>query len=402
MSDEPNSVRRSASRVPVAMADKAVFSVCELLALLFGLPFGDHLYHSQPITGWHYIYLGIAVLFAVGGPMWPWIRTRAWVSPRVSASVSRAASDARVWLIILLLLFIYGAGRVDGRLFLALGAVVVIFFLTTEALARTRISRSKMLLTGIITVVAALVAGAVGAGIIYVARSEEPKITLPQSSNSTDAAATKLTEALQQQLDTERQARQALESQLATTTQQLEAARHAPPVAPQATAPPKPSPPPPLPALPNQDKYRNDETKQLLGKVLERMKDILTDEVQPSLSAVSQWSGRPVRFGMMDTADAIDAKLAAVRNSINAVLGIPRDPDNKKIATELEHVLSPPDMIRPPLARLEEVFTRVKSTNYGPMKSELALTAVPIVAEIYDWVDRSLRQIENMQRELRL
>lgn len=92
------------------MADKAVLAICETLALLFGLPFGDDLYHGTPITGWHYFYLAVGLLFAGGGPMWPWIRTRKWVPKGFSAAISRAAADARVWLAVLLLLFIYGAG----------------------------------------------------------------------------------------------------------------------------------------------------------------------------------------------------------------------------------------------------------------------------------------------------
>jgi hypothetical protein len=76
--------------------------------LLFGLPFGEDLYHSTPITGWHWFYLAIGLLFAGAGPMFPWIRTRTWVPEAVSASLSRASLDARVWIAALLLLFVYG------------------------------------------------------------------------------------------------------------------------------------------------------------------------------------------------------------------------------------------------------------------------------------------------------
>jgi hypothetical protein len=69
MSDNPE--EPSSSTRKETPADKAVFSLCELLALLFGLPFGEDLYNDRPIPFWHYFYLVIAILFAVGGPMWP-------------------------------------------------------------------------------------------------------------------------------------------------------------------------------------------------------------------------------------------------------------------------------------------------------------------------------------------
>ena len=93
------------------LADKAMLGLCELLALLFGLPFGDDLYHDKPIASigvWHWFYLGIAALFAVTGPMWPWLRTRTWLPAGVTASLSKAPLDARVWIAALLLLFLYG------------------------------------------------------------------------------------------------------------------------------------------------------------------------------------------------------------------------------------------------------------------------------------------------------
>jgi hypothetical protein len=95
---------------PKVFADRAVFSLCELLFLVFGLPFGEALYNDRTITVWNYFYLVIAILFAVGGPMWPLIRTRAWIPENVSRSLSRAATDARVWIVVLLVLFIYGTG----------------------------------------------------------------------------------------------------------------------------------------------------------------------------------------------------------------------------------------------------------------------------------------------------
>jgi hypothetical protein len=91
-------------------ADKAMLGLCELLALLFGLPFGEDLYNDKPVTRWHLFYLAIGVLFAVAGPMWPWIRTRTWLPAGAIASLSKAPLDARLWIAALLLLFIYATG----------------------------------------------------------------------------------------------------------------------------------------------------------------------------------------------------------------------------------------------------------------------------------------------------
>jgi hypothetical protein len=86
--------------------DGAVLAVSELLFLLFGLPFGDAIYHDK-VTAVHWVYLAIAVTCAIGGPMWPTMRNR-WASPRVAASVTNAARDARVWIALLLTFFLYG------------------------------------------------------------------------------------------------------------------------------------------------------------------------------------------------------------------------------------------------------------------------------------------------------
>lgn len=91
-------------------ADKATFGVCEALALVFCLPFGDDLYHDKPLAeigGWHWFYLVIGLLFAGAGPMFPWLRTRTWIPEHLSASLSRAALDARIWIAALLIAFLY-------------------------------------------------------------------------------------------------------------------------------------------------------------------------------------------------------------------------------------------------------------------------------------------------------
>src|SRR5258708_14835428 len=87
--------------------DGAVLAVSELLFLLFGLRFGDDLYHAKPITLLHWSYLAVAVICAIGGPMWPTIRNR-WASPAVAASIAMAARDARIWIALLLIFFLYG------------------------------------------------------------------------------------------------------------------------------------------------------------------------------------------------------------------------------------------------------------------------------------------------------
>ncbi len=87
--------------------DGAVLAVSELLFLLFGLPFGDDLYHDKPIPPLHWIYLAIAVTCAIAGPMWPTISNR-WTSPTISALIARTARDARLWIAVLLIFFLYG------------------------------------------------------------------------------------------------------------------------------------------------------------------------------------------------------------------------------------------------------------------------------------------------------
>ncbi len=88
--------------------DKAVLSLFEMLALLFGLPLGDALYHEKPVTNLHLVYLAIGALFAIGGPMFPLIRAINWLPKGIAQSVSSAARDARVWIAVLLLFFSYG------------------------------------------------------------------------------------------------------------------------------------------------------------------------------------------------------------------------------------------------------------------------------------------------------
>jgi hypothetical protein len=87
--------------------DGAVLALSELLFLLFGLPFGEDLYNDRPIPPIHWFYLGVAIFCAIGGPMWPTIRKR-WATPNIAASIARSARDARLWVALLLVFFLYG------------------------------------------------------------------------------------------------------------------------------------------------------------------------------------------------------------------------------------------------------------------------------------------------------
>jgi hypothetical protein len=89
-------------------ADHAVLGLFELLGLLFGLPFGDDLYQDKPVSNLHWVYLVIGCLFAAGGPMFPLTREVRWLPQWVAPSISGAARDARVWIAVLLLFFLYG------------------------------------------------------------------------------------------------------------------------------------------------------------------------------------------------------------------------------------------------------------------------------------------------------
>jgi hypothetical protein len=88
--------------------DKAVLSLFEVLALLFALPFGDALFHDKPVTNLYIFYLVIGCLFAIGGPMFPLTRNATWIPKGIAPSISKAARDARIWIAVLLLLFLYG------------------------------------------------------------------------------------------------------------------------------------------------------------------------------------------------------------------------------------------------------------------------------------------------------
>ncbi len=107
-SPPPKEPPQSSPSAPESPTDKARITLCEVLALLFALPFGEDLYRGTPINGWHVFYLVIGLLFAVAGPMWPLIKTR--VPGWLYSGLGRAASDVRIWISVLLILFVYVVG----------------------------------------------------------------------------------------------------------------------------------------------------------------------------------------------------------------------------------------------------------------------------------------------------
>jgi hypothetical protein len=88
--------------------DKAVLGFCELLALVFGLPPGDDLYHGTPLNWRSLTFLAIGGAFAFLGPAWPLLKAR--IPRRLSVSIVRTASEFRFWLGALFLLFIFAMG----------------------------------------------------------------------------------------------------------------------------------------------------------------------------------------------------------------------------------------------------------------------------------------------------
>ena len=85
--------------------DKAVFGFFELLGLVFALPFGDALYQGMPISKPQIAFLILGAACGAAGPMWPLIRAKA--STPLTASLERAAKDARTWIAVLLFAFGY-------------------------------------------------------------------------------------------------------------------------------------------------------------------------------------------------------------------------------------------------------------------------------------------------------
>lgn len=85
--------------------DKAVLGVCELLGLLFALPFGEDLYHGTPITWWHWFWLWVGIICAATGPIWPYIRKK--INEAVTQKLEATARNPLLWIGLLLIIFLY-------------------------------------------------------------------------------------------------------------------------------------------------------------------------------------------------------------------------------------------------------------------------------------------------------
>jgi len=88
--------------------DHAVLGLCEILALMFGLPPGEALFRGEPLSLRLVGFIVAGAFFAVLGPGWPAVRKK-FPQQTLVLSVGRIASDARYWLAIILVGFLYAA-----------------------------------------------------------------------------------------------------------------------------------------------------------------------------------------------------------------------------------------------------------------------------------------------------
>jgi hypothetical protein len=88
--------------------DYAGIGLFELLGLIFGLPAGDALYHGKPIDFRMLCFIAAGCFFAGLGTAWPAVR-RKFPQQALVLSIGRIASDARYWLAIILVGFLYAA-----------------------------------------------------------------------------------------------------------------------------------------------------------------------------------------------------------------------------------------------------------------------------------------------------
>jgi hypothetical protein len=91
-----------------APSDRAVLGLCDVLGLMFALPFGEDLYHDSPIPVAHVIYLLVGLMFAGVGHLWP--RIKGVVPQQIADTVGRAALDFRLWVAALLIVFVVSIG----------------------------------------------------------------------------------------------------------------------------------------------------------------------------------------------------------------------------------------------------------------------------------------------------
>jgi hypothetical protein len=91
-----------------AVNDHAVLGLCEILALMFGLPPGEALFRGEPLSLRLVGFIVAGAFFAALGPGWPAVRKK-FPQQTLVLSVGRIASDARYWLAIILVGFLYAA-----------------------------------------------------------------------------------------------------------------------------------------------------------------------------------------------------------------------------------------------------------------------------------------------------
>jgi hypothetical protein len=119
ISDESDSVRdERVAEVPKPVQptpapdnkshDYAGIGMFELLGLMFGLPPSDAFYHGNPIDFRMLCFIAAGVFFGGLGTAWPAVRKN-FPQQALVLSVSRIASDARYWLAIILVGFLYAA-----------------------------------------------------------------------------------------------------------------------------------------------------------------------------------------------------------------------------------------------------------------------------------------------------
>jgi hypothetical protein len=56
--------------------DTPVVAFCELMGLIFGLPFGEAVYANSPLTPRLFGLLAVGIFFAVLGGVWPSMKTK--------------------------------------------------------------------------------------------------------------------------------------------------------------------------------------------------------------------------------------------------------------------------------------------------------------------------------------
>jgi hypothetical protein len=88
--------------------DYAGIGMFELLGLMCGLPPSEALYHGEPIDFRMVCFIVAGIVFGGLGTAWPVVRKR-FPQQALVLSVSRIAADARYWLAIILVAFLYGA-----------------------------------------------------------------------------------------------------------------------------------------------------------------------------------------------------------------------------------------------------------------------------------------------------